>query len=733
MSKNHLRVSIKTKIVVAACTIVLVSAMIDSIKMLGEFNSRKNETLRLFSSLANQVNESISAQFFERYGDVQAFALNPTLFNTNDAQAISQTLNKYVSLYGIYDLIVYVDPQGKFIASNTQAVSGAKIDWEALAQVNYAEKDWFRSAHMGNFTEDKEKGFSNTYVEDLQIDPLSSMAYGKKMYGNSFSTRVVGPDGKELGVLVARANAHWIENELKSTYDNAQSNGFKSVEILILNKQGVVFLDYNPSVDGESVVRDFNILTKLNLIDKGYPGAREVSESRTGREIVMNNVKNLEQIIAYQPVNSKKFIQGLGWGILVTASTSEVFTNLEKNKQLLIWFSIGSTLFFGIASYIFASSLSRKFSLVSEKLKETAEHTSKMAGRLADSSRSVAEASGEQSAAVQETVSSMAEISSMISQTNQNLRECTDIAAKVSSKSEHGNLIMSRLASAMEGVSNSNHQLQSIANIISEVSAKTTVINDIVFKTQLLSINASIEAARAGQHGKGFSVVAEEVGNLAQMSGTAAKEIQLLIADSHKAVQQIIEVTQSRTTESQTVASEALGAFSEIASGVRAINERLQGVGQATKEQELGISQITVAMNQMDQTTQRNSAIAGEANELVKILASVSERNYKIMRALRTLVVGNEKPTAQKSQDIIEKIIGIEPGNQKDQEEGSQEHPGRRTEGVGVLRELSSKLAQRFTEPSNQEISLSKDPNMADTGHNSSDFNADDDSFRKSA
>jgi len=419
-------------------------------------------------------------------------------------------------------------------------------------------------------------------------------------------------------------------------------------------------------------------------------------------------------------------VESLGWGVMVRVKAEEVFAIIEQNTRVALMTSVLSVLIFSSAAWFFAMGLSRKFNLVSDKLKETAEHTSKMATKLADSSRTVAEVSAEQSASVQETVSSMAEISSMISQTNNNLRECTDIAGKVSTKSEQGNQIMTRLASAMDAVSNSNHQLQSIANIISEVSAKTTVINDIVFKTQLLSINASIEAARAGQHGKGFSVVAEEVGNLAQMSGTAAKEIQLLIADSHKAVQQIIEVTQARTAESQSVANDAVGAFSEIAAGVQAINDRLQGVAQATKEQEMGISQITVAMNQMDQATQRNSASSTEANELVKSLTSVSERNYKIMRALRTLVIGNEKIQVQKNQDIISHIIG-EADHQAGESLAHREGSGRGDEQKAVLRDITDKLGKRMADQGPEQES------HHEPAARGPDVSADDESFKKVA
>jgi methyl-accepting chemotaxis protein len=76
-----------------------------------------------------------------------------------------------------------------------------------------------------------------------------------------------------------------------------------------------------------------------------------------------------------------------------------------------------------------------------------------------------------------------------------------------------------------EEINASNEELRIIINIISDISEKTKVINDIVFQTRLLSFNASVEAARAGEHGKGFAVVAEEIGKLASVSGNSAKEI----------------------------------------------------------------------------------------------------------------------------------------------------------------------------------------------------------------
>ncbi len=93
-------------------------------------------------------------------------------------------------------------------------------------------------------------------------------------------------------------------------------------------------------------------------------------------------------------------------------------------------------------------------------------------------------------------------------------------------------------------VKRSTDQMKEIVTVISEIGAKTKVINDIVFQTKLLSFNASVEAARAGEQGKGFAVVAEEVGNLAHMSGQAAREITTMLDESIRKVNSISSETQ---------------------------------------------------------------------------------------------------------------------------------------------------------------------------------------------
>jgi methyl-accepting chemotaxis protein len=190
----------------------------------------------------------------------------------------------------------------------------------------------------------------------------------------------------------------------------------------------------------------------------------------------------------------------------------------------------------------------------------------------------------------------------------------------------------------MEAVEQTNTQLAAFEEIIRTIREKTQVINDIVFKTQLLSFNASIEAARAGQYGRGFAVVAEEVGKLALMSGSASKEIDHLLNSSMSRVGTMVEDVRLRVHDGKEVSSEALKRFAEIARQIAAISDKITQVGEATLEQEGGVEQTARAMDQMDQAALHNKKSADEMFKVAERVRSLGSRIRQMTADMQSYV-----------------------------------------------------------------------------------------------
>jgi methyl-accepting chemotaxis protein len=197
----------------------------------------------------------------------------------------------------------------------------------------------------------------------------------------------------------------------------------------------------------------------------------------------------------------------------------------------------------------------------------------------------------------------------------------------------------------MDQVNESNRQMSEIAKVISDIGAKTKVINDIVFQTKLLSFNASVEAARAGEHGKGFAVVAEEVGNLAQMSGNAAKEIHSMLESSIRTVESIAEETRRKVEGLVSTARERIElgnataercstSLGEIVGQAGQLTELMTSIASASGEQASGVSEINQAVGQLDQLTQRN---ARASDETARTAEHLRERSAKLLGAVDTL------------------------------------------------------------------------------------------------
>lgn len=325
----------------------------------------------------------------------------------------------------------------------------------------------------------------------------------------------------------------------------------------------------------------------------------------------------------------------------------EANTQADQTERLMMFVGLIGILFGMTSGYLFSSSINRAISNVARELSATATSVSTASSRIASSSKDLSNATVEQSASLQQTVAALEEITSMIQKSSVSATSTADRSAHSQQKAEDGRAAMTRMQSSMDEISVSNEsilnqvnetnrQMNDIVRVIQEIGQKTQVINEIVFQTKLLSFNASVEAARAGEHGKGFSVVAEEVGNLAQMSGTAAKEITEMLSSSIVKVERIVQETQASVETLVAVGKEKVRSGMEIAGEcsevLNVIVENVSNVAVlsreislANEEQSHGVTEINKAMTQVDSITQQNSKSSQDAAVSAQDLAAQAE------------------------------------------------------------------------------------------------------------
>lgn len=204
---------------------------------------------------------------------------------------------------------------------------------------------------------------------------------------------------------------------------------------------------------------------------------------------------------------------------------------------------------------------------------------------------------------IQETSSSMEEISTTTVQTSTNSKKMVTLSKETQEKASVGSKVIKETIDSMK-------QISEASNKISEI---IEVINDIAFQTNLLALNAAVEAASAGEQGKGFAVVAQEVRNLAQRAGQAAKEIKELILSSVDKVKVGSDfVVKTGKT------------FDEIIQGIEQVANISEEVSLSIEEQTQGISHVSRSLNEIDEGTKKNWSFVNELNDEIKTLTNSS-------------------------------------------------------------------------------------------------------------
>lgn len=669
--KKYSRWSLKVKVMLLSLGMMAVMGLITYV-MVQVLNKKQQELAQgNMGAYAQGISQAVAKEFRLRYEDILHFSQNSTLA-LMDGDSIQEELNKYVEAFSMYDVIALYNAEGEFVSSNSKSWDGKVLPGYNELKKNQSTAKWFVETKALRYSEEKAKDLAGAFVEDFQLDPLSTAAWGEPRYGVSFSRGILNFEGKVIAVLTARANFKFVEGEFQEYYRTIKNSGVEAVELTLINSKGQVILDFDPMRNGKSLdmVHDPSVLLNLNLEEKGVEAARSLVKGQTGHGTSYHARKQVEQFTGYASLkNVSGFLSSLNWGVMVRAEEESVLGGIYSSVRP---FYFGSVLAFFLAAAVgfwITSLMSAQLVAVSGKLSVGADETFTTSESLQVCSQELAVCSNEQAAAVQETVAAMEEMKSMINQSGEYIRESLQSAKRVSEKTEEGAQIMRQMVDAMEAVQEANGQLQNMANIINEISAKTNVINDIVFKTQLLSFNASIEAARAGQHGRGFAVVAEEVGNLAQMSGAAAKEIKSLLDDSQKQVLQIVEITRNRSQDGQEVSTKAQKAFDEIAQEIKTITSQVESVNDAAREQDNGIQQTSTSMSKLDDATTRSARMGEQISAAADSLGEQSRRLKQIMRATMLLVQGTMEGAsggkAGKKYDFVSSLTDDAPVHQE--------------------------------------------------------------------
>jgi methyl-accepting chemotaxis protein-1 (serine sensor receptor) len=205
----------------------------------------------------------------------------------------------------------------------------------------------------------------------------------------------------------------------------------------------------------------------------------------------------------------------------------------------------------------------------------------------------------QQAASLEETSSSMKELADTVKLNAQNAQQATTLANSASDIASRGNQVVLDVVQNMDTIKDSSAKIADIVGII----------DGIAFQTNILALNAAVEAARAGEQGRGFAVVASEVRTLAQRSSSAAKEIKTLITSSVERVQAGAEL-----------AGNAGKTMSEIIQAIQRVTAITAEISNASAEQSSGIQEVSHAVMQMDDATQRNAALVEEASAAAQSL-----------------------------------------------------------------------------------------------------------------
>jgi methyl-accepting chemotaxis protein len=247
-------------------------------------------------------------------------------------------------------------------------------------------------------------------------------------------------------------------------------------------------------------------------------------------------------------------------------------------------------------------------------IRENSEAVATAAREIASSTQNMSARAESQASSLEQTAASMEELNATFHKNDESSQHVSELAVQAAKAAEQGGVVVGKVTATMQEIDVASKK---IAEIIG-------VIDSIAFQTNILALNAAVEAARAGEQGRGFAVVAAEVRALAQRSAGASKEIRGLIGDSVKKVQ-------AGTRET----AESRKAMDGILASVRKVADTMNEMQTVREDQRRGVSQVSRAVEQMNQGTQQSAAMVEEIAATADMLSNQAQELIQAVSAFK--------------------------------------------------------------------------------------------------